>query len=137
MEIEEFRNIVEFAEKNRGDIDIALNFARLIGMLRQKDAEILALREELQSYKKKLNETVELELVSESVNSVLKSPIMYCGLPQYVAKDLYYSKYGFENLGQVVKHTRKEILSIRNFGGKRLAILEGFLEKHGLKLADE
>ena len=77
-----------------------------------------------------------MELARESTNPILKVHILECGLPQYVARDLYQSKYDFSNLGEVLKYTKKEIISIRGFGGKRLAILESFLEEHGLKFVE-
>ena len=127
--------LMEFAKENEERIAIMLLLGKIVKELQYKDEEIIKLRDEIQCYKKKLKEEVERELASESANPILKVPIMECGLPLYVAKDLYYSKFGFDNLGEVVRFTKKELLGIRGFGGKRLAILESFLDKYGLVLA--
>ena len=135
MEKDIVDRLLEFAKENEERIAIMLLLGKIIREMQYKDDEIDKLREEVRCYKKKLKEEVELELASESANPVLKAPIMECGLPLYVAKDLCYSTFGFDTLGEVVRFTKKELLGIRGFGGKRLAILESFLEKHGLALA--
>ena len=136
MSQDAFERLIEFVEQNRDRIEVALILQRCKKMLRERDEEIEKLKKELNSYRKKLKEEVKLELASESANPILKVHILDCGLPQYVARDLYQSKYDFNNLGEVLKYTKKEIISIRGFGGKRLAILESFLKKHGLKFAE-
>ena len=135
MSQEAFERLIQFVEQNRDRIEVALILQKCKKMLRERDEEIEKLKEELNSYRKKLKEEVKLELASESINPILKVHILECGLPQYVARDLYQSKYDFSNLGEVLKYTKKEIMSIRGFGGKRLAVLESFLEEHGLKLS--
>lgn len=133
MSQEAFERLIEFVDQNGDRIEVALILQRCKKMLRERDEEIEKLKKELNSYRKKLKEEVKLELASESTNPILKVHILECGLPQYVARDLYHSKYDFSNLGEVLKYSKKEILSIRGFGGRRLAILESFLEEHGLK----
>lgn len=129
-----FERLIEFVEQNGDRIEVALILQRCKRMLIERDKEIEKLKKELISYRKKLKEEVKLELASENTNPILKVHILECGLPQYVARDLYQSKYDFSNLGEVLMYTKKEIMSIRGFGGKRLAMLESFLKKHGLKL---
>lgn len=136
MSQEAFERLIEFVEQNRDKIEVALILQKCNKLLKERDEEIEKLKKELNSYRKKLKEEVKLELASESINPILKVHILECGLPQYVARDLYQSKYDFSNLGEVLKYTKKEIISIRGFGGKRLAILESFLEEHGLKFAE-
>jgi hypothetical protein len=126
-----FRMLVE---TDKADPKFAGCVENIYLALIDRDEEVENLKKELALYKKKLKEEVEQELAIESTNPILKVPILECGLPYYIAKDLWNSRYEFENLGEVLKFTRKELLSIRGFGGKRLAVLEGFLEEHGLKL---
>lgn len=136
MSQEAFERLLEFVEQNRDRIEVALILQKCNKLLKERDEEIENLKKELNSYRTKLKEEVKLELASESINPILKVHILECGLPQYVARDLYQSKYDFSNLGEVLKYTKKEIISIRGFGGKRLAILESFLKEHGLKFAE-
>lgn len=136
MSQDAFERLIEFVEQNRDRIEVALILQRCKKMLRERDEEIEKLKKELISYRRKLKEEVKLELASENTNLILKVHILECGLPQYVARDLYQSKYDFNNLGEVLKCTKKGIISIRGFGGKRLAILENFLKEHGLKFAE-
>lgn len=42
--------------------------------------------------------------------------------------------HGFENLGQIIKHSRKELLRLRHFGMKCLVEIEDILEPYGLEL---
>ena len=135
MEKDVVDKLIEFAEASEEKMAFLFLLRRLTKQMEDKDKEIAELREEVLSCRKKLREEVNRELARENINPILKTPILECGLPTYVAKDLYFSKYEFMNLGEVLKFTRKELLSIRGFGGKRLDILEGFLSKHGLKLA--
>ena len=137
MEKDIVDRLMEFAEANKEKMALSLLLRKMAKQLKDNEEEIARLREEVVSYRNKLKEVVKLELASESVNPILKVHIMECGLPLYVARDLYCSKYSFDNLGEVVRFTRKELLGIRGFGGKRMAVLEGFLEKNGLKLAEE
>lgn len=125
-----FRMLVE---TDKADPKFAGCVENIYLALIDRDEEVENLKKELALYKKKLKEEVEQELAIESTNPILKVPILECGLPYYIAKDLWYSRYEFDNLGEVLRFTRKELLSIRGFGGKRLAVLESFLEEHGLK----
>lgn len=136
MSQDAFERLVKFVEQNRDKIEVALILQKCNKLLKERDEEIDKLKKELDSYRKKLKEEVKLELTNESVDPILKVHILDCGLPQYVARDLYFSKYDFSNLGEVLRYTKKEIMSIRGFGGKRLSILESFLKEHGLKFVD-
>ena len=45
--------------------------------------------------------------------------------------------HGFKNLGQVIKHSRKELLKLRLFGMKCLVEIEDILEPYGLELGTD
>lgn len=45
--------------------------------------------------------------------------------------------HGFENLGQIIKHSRKELLRLRHFGMKCLVEIEDILEPYGLELGTD
>ena len=125
------------AEGIKDDYDSRRCLSKIRRRFFEKDEEIEKLKKEIESLQKKLREETKQELADENENHVLKAHIKECGLQEYVANSLYHSKYGFETLGEVVKFTRKELLGIYGFGGKRIAVLESFLEKNGLKLAEE
>ena len=127
-----------FVEEHKEELDFTMIVLKFQHILEEKDEEIKKLKKEVESLRKKVKEETELELADENANPIiLKAPIRECGLPLYVANALWFGPKGFDTLGEVVKFTRKDLLGLRGFGKKRLAVLESFLEKNGLKLAEE
>lgn len=139
----EIRQIFEEVGTDMGSLmlvsELYLSLVNRTQELEKSKEEIKRLEAEVRTLRSKFKQSIEKEEGAEAEaerNPLLRVFIMDSGLPLKVAQPLHYGKYAFENLEQVIRFTRKELLTIRGFGGKRLCELEAFLESHGLSLKE-
>ena len=111
--------------------EMAAKYRQLEEELNETKSQLHRLQADMDEYRSR-NTAVNNEETWKEKYPILTKDLYDLGLTVKTHNIL--KMHGFENLGQIIKHSRKELLRLRHFGMRCLVEIEDILEPYGLKL---